>query len=117
MGANIEGIGTHTLEIEGVEALHGTTHRVVADRIEAGTYLAAAGITGGDVEVVGIDPEILSSTLDVFEKMGIKIERKQNSVRAIGNGLKAVNVVTAPYPDFPTDMQAQVSALMCVAKG
>ncbi len=117
MGAKIKGIGTNTLEIEGVKKLHGTSYSVVADRIEAGTYLAAAGITGGDIEVVGIDPEILSSTLKVFEDMGMKIERKKNSVRAIGNGLKAVNVVTAPYPAFPTDMQAQVSALMCVAEG
>jgi UDP-N-acetylglucosamine 1-carboxyvinyltransferase len=118
MGAKIKGIGTHTLEIEGVKKLHGTDHKVVADRIEAGTYLAAAAITGGDVEVVGIDPEILSSTLDVFEKMGVQIERKKNSVRAIGSGrLSATSVVTEPFPGFPTDMQAQVTALMCVADG
>ena len=117
MGAKIQGIGTSTLTIEGVEKLHGTTYRVIADRIEAGTYLAAAGITGGDVEVTGIDPEIISSTLDVFEKMGMQVTKGKDSVRVIGNGLKAVKVSTAPYPDFPTDMQAQVTALMCVAKG
>ena len=118
MGAKIKGIGTHRLEIEGVEALGGTSHKTIADRIEAGTYLAAAGATGGDVEVMGISPDIMESTLKVFEKMGIDIERKQNSVRAVSNKkLKALNVRTEPHPGFPTDMQAQITTLMCIAEG
>jgi len=118
MGAKITGIGTHTLEIEGVEKLHGTEYRVIADRIEAGTYLAAAGATGGDIEVVGISPDIMSSTLEVFEKMGMKIERKENSIRAISTTpLLAIKVSTQPHPGFPTDMQAQISTLMCIAEG
>ncbi len=118
MGAKITGIGTHRLVIEGVEKLGGTTHKVVADRIEAGTYLAAAAITGGDVEVMGIAPEIMESTLKVLERMGIDIERKTNSIRAVASRkLKAIDVVTEPHPGFPTDMQAQITALMCIADG
>jgi UDP-N-acetylglucosamine 1-carboxyvinyltransferase len=118
MGAKIKGIGTHRLEIEGVEKLGAASHKTVADRIEAGTYLASAGATGGDVEVMGISPNIMESTLKVFEKMGIEIERKKDSIRAVSNGkLKPVDVVTEAYPGFPTDMQAQITTLMCIAEG
>jgi UDP-N-acetylglucosamine 1-carboxyvinyltransferase len=118
MGAKITGIGTNKLVIEGVEKLGGTSHRVVADRIEAGTYLATVGMTGGDVEVMNIDPAIMESTLYVFEKMGIKIERNENSIRAISDGrMKAINIRTEPHPGFPTDMQAQVTTLMSIAGG
>ncbi len=118
MGADIKGIGTSKLTIKGVDALGGTSYRVVPDRIEAGTYLAAAGVTKGEVEVAGIDPEIMASTLDVFERMGIDIERGSDFIRASCNGkLKPVEVSTQPHPGFPTDMQAQVTALMCLADG
>lgn len=118
MGAKISGIGTSQLNIEGVEELGATEHRTIADRIEAGTYLAACGITGGDVEVAGINANIMGSTLQALEKMGIKIERKENSIRAISDGkLKSIKLKTEPYPGFPTDMQAQLTALMCVAEG
>ncbi len=118
MGAKISGIGTSRLVIEGVEKLHGADYKVVPDRIEAGTYLAAAGMTGGDIEVMGITPDIMESSLVVFEKMGMEIERKKDSIRARSNGrLKACSVVTEPHPGFPTDMQAQVTALMAVANG
>jgi UDP-N-acetylglucosamine 1-carboxyvinyltransferase len=118
MGAKISGIGTATMTIEGVEKLHGTNYSVIADRIEAGTYLACGLITGGDVEVAGIDHKIMESTLQVFEKMGAEIIRNKNSVRLIaGKILKPIALKTEPHPGFPTDMQAQITALMCVAEG
>ncbi|MEM9854484.1 MAG: UDP-N-acetylglucosamine 1-carboxyvinyltransferase [Pseudomonadota bacterium] len=119
MGAHIEGDGTPTITIEGVDRLGGATHAVVADRIELGTYMLAPAIAGGEVELIGGRRELIGAFADKLEEAGIGIEEspkglivKQNSGRA-----RAVNVVTAPYPGFPTDLQAQMMALMCTAEG
>jgi UDP-N-acetylglucosamine 1-carboxyvinyltransferase len=118
MGARIEGIGTDTLTVEGVKALRGASHSVIADRIEAGTYAAACAITGGDVELVGIDLSILSSVAEKFAEAGIVMAASPKGVRVTrANGLHGVDVMTQPYPGFPTDMQAQMMGLVTVAEG
>jgi UDP-N-acetylglucosamine 1-carboxyvinyltransferase len=118
MGAKIEGIGTDTITIEGVGALHGAEHRVIADRIEAGTYAAAAAITGGDLILRGTSLSILSAVAEKFSEAGIDVHPAQGGVRvARRNGLHGVDVMTQPYPGFPTDMQAQMMGLMTVAEG
>lgn len=118
MGAKIDGIGSDTLTIEGVDALHSAEHRVIADRIEAGTYAAAAAITGGEVELVGITTDILHSVIEKFEEAGVYIEATAKGVRvARRNGLHGVDIMTQPYPGFPTDMQAQMMGLMTMAEG
>ena len=118
MGAKIKGIGSHMLEIEGVEELHGAEYTVIPDRIEAGTFMAAAAITGGDVEIKGARAEHLSAVRDKLEEAGVTVERANGAVRVKSNGeLKPVDVITMPYPGFPTDMQAQMSALMTVTPG
>lgn len=119
MGANIEGAGTSTITIEGVDRLHGATHPVVIDRIELGTYMLAPAITGGEVELLG-------GRLDLVEAFAAKLDAAGISVETTANGLKvcrkngrvsAVDVVTAPHPGFPTDLQAQMMALLCTADG
>ncbi len=118
MGANIQGIGSGTLIIQGTKALHGAEHSVIADRIEAGTYAAAAAITGGDVELQGVSMQILGAVAEKFAEAGIDIKPTAKGVRVTrNNGLNGVDVMTQPYPGFPTDMQAQMMALMTVAKG
>lgn len=118
MGAKIEGIGTDVLTITGVSELGGVDHRVVADRIEAGTYAIAAAITRGDVELTGVDPASFDSLLKLMEQAGVSVERKEDSVRVSANGdLVGVDAITDPYPGFPTDLQAQYMALMCTANG
>jgi UDP-N-acetylglucosamine 1-carboxyvinyltransferase len=119
MGAKIQGIGTSTLRIEGVEKLHGATHRVVADRIEAGTYAIAAAMTGGDVTLEGADPETFEAALSVLRAAGASVEPEQGRIRVCRNGerLQATNVVTQVFPGFPTDLQAQFMALMTIADG
>ncbi|HVM60161.1 MAG TPA: UDP-N-acetylglucosamine 1-carboxyvinyltransferase [Verrucomicrobiae bacterium] len=118
MGANIKGIGGHMLEIEGVKELHGAEHKVIPDRIEAGTFMTAAAITGGDVEIKGARAEHLSAVRDKLEECGVTVERTNGTIRVRGNGdLKPVDVITMPYPGFPTDMQAQMSAVMTVTPG
>ncbi len=118
MGAKIQGIGTDTLTIEGVEKLSAAQHSVLPDRIEAGTYAIAAAITGGKVTINGINPEILQSTLDILKQSGVNIFTTENSVTVDGVGnLQPVDVETEPYPGFPTDMQAQLVALMSLAQG
>ena len=117
MGAKIDGIGSSTLTITGVKELHGATHQVVADRIEAGSFIAAAAITGGDVTLTGVPPKILGSVLEKFIEAGVKIETTENSIRVQGNDLKGIDIMTQPYPGFPTDMQAQMMALLSVAEG
>ena len=117
MGAKIEGIGTSTLRIEGVEKLHATTHRVIADRIEAGTYAVAAAMTGGEVTLEGAVPETFESALSVLRAAGAGVESEQGAVRIFRNGgpLQATDVVTQVFPGFPTDLQAQFMALMTTA--
>ena len=119
MGAKIEGIGSDTLRIEGVHALHGAEHRVIADRIEAGTFAACAAITGGDVVLKGISIDIMKSLQEKFHEAGVEISAVEDGVRVkrLNGELHGVDVMTQPYPGFPTDMQAQMMALMSVAEG
>ncbi len=119
MGAKISGAGTDTLTIEGVESLQGTTYKVVPDRIETGTFLVAAAITGGKVKVKDTDPTLLDAVLDKLRDAGASIECGDDWIELDMQGKrpKAVNVRTAPYPAFPTDMQAQFTALNVVAEG
>jgi UDP-N-acetylglucosamine 1-carboxyvinyltransferase len=118
MGAKISGAGTDVITVEGVERLHGARHSVMPDRIETGTFLVAAAVTGGDVRLTGARPKTLDAVLDKLREAGVKIETGDDWIHVKANGaLKAVNVRTAPYPAFPTDMQAQFMALNCVAQG
>ena len=119
MGAKISGRGTSILTIEGVEKLHGTTHGVVADRIEAGSYAIAAAITKGRIELVNANADHLQQPLRILEKMGIGVEIKDNSVVIDGRNrvINGEDVYTDYYPGFPTDLQAQFMALMTVANG
>jgi len=119
MGAKITGIGTATLVIEGVEALHGAKYKILPDRIETGTYLVAAAITRGKVKLKDTDANALEAVLLKLEEAGADIEVGEDwiSLDMHGKRPKAVSVRTAPYPAFPTDMQAQFTALNCVAEG
>lgn len=118
MGANIKGAGTDTITIDGVEKLHGGHHSVMPDRIETGTFLVAAAATGGTVRVTGARPGTLDAVLDKLREAGVKIETGDDWISvAPGGPLRAVNLRTAPYPAFPTDMQAQFVALNSVAGG
>jgi len=118
MGAEIEGIGGDVLTVRGMDSLHGASHAVVPDRIETGTYAAAAAITGGSVELVGARLDLIQTIADVFAGAGVEITATENGVRVTRNGtLIGVDVMTEPYPAFPTDMQAQFMALMTVASG
>jgi len=119
MGAKIQGAGTSTITIEGVESLHGTRYCVSPDRIETGTYLVAAAITGGKVKLKDTDPSLLDAVLGKLREAGAEIETGDNwiSLDMKGRRPKAVNIHTAPYPAFPTDMQAQFTALNAVAEG
>ena len=119
MGAKISGAGSDTLPIEGVESLQGTTYKVVPDRIETGTFLVAAAITGGKVRVKDTDPTLLDAVLDKLRDSGATIECGEDWIELDMKGKrpKAVSVRTAPYPAFPTDMQAQFTALNVVAEG
>lgn len=118
MGARIEGIGTDRLEIEGVAALHGAEHAVVADRIEAGTYACAAAIAGGTVTLTGARLDHIAALAGSLAEAGVEIteDTRGLTVRRL-NGLHGTDVKTEPYPGFPTDMQAQFMSLMCVAEG
>ena len=117
-GAQISGHGTSQIQVHGVPRLRGCTYRIMPDRIEAGTYLAAAAITDGELEVERCPLFEMESVADVLREMGMTIEEQGDLVLARrGNGLHGVDVVTQPFPGFPTDMQAQVMAAMCVAEG
>jgi UDP-N-acetylglucosamine 1-carboxyvinyltransferase len=117
-GAKILGGGTDTITIEGVKELHGAAHWVIPDRVEAGTYLMAGAITGGDVLVKGCVPDHLGSVLKKVQEMGVELTESPGGMRIRRSGpLKAVEVKTLPYPGFPTDLQAQMMALMSVAQG
>ena len=118
MGAKIEGAGTDTIRIEGVASLGGAEHRVMPDRIETGTYLAAAAAAGGKIRLTGTLPESLDATLDKLRESGAKVTAAGTSIGLESGGRpKAFNIRTAPYPGFATDMQAQFMALATVAKG
>ena len=133
-GARISGIGSDTLHVEGVERLHGCTYAVMPDRIEAGTFLAAAAITGGELELEGCPAESLSKVIDKMEEMGARFKiadsdaehspdssfvdgRPQTVTVSMTGPLKCADISTAPYPGFPTDMQAQFMAMLSLAKG
>jgi UDP-N-acetylglucosamine 1-carboxyvinyltransferase len=117
-GARIEGLGTTTLSIRGVGELDPIRMTVIPDRIEAGTFLTAAAITGGDITVTGCDPEHLISATSVLEAMGCQIEISGDTIRTIApERLRAVEIVTRPYPAFATDLQAQFMAVACLADG
>lgn len=118
MGANIQGAGSDKITIQGVAKLHGAHHRVMPDRIETGTFLVAAAVTRGNVRVTGARPTTLDAVLDKLREAGVKIESGDDWISIAPNGkLQSVNLRTAPYPAFPTDMQAQFVALNSVADG
>jgi len=118
MGADIRGAGSDRIVIRGVDSLRAIRHRVSGDRIEAGTLLTAALATRGDVRVLGVDPSMMESTLEKLRECGAEIESDATSVRARMEGpIRAVRVVTAPFPGYPTDMQAQLMAVLALAEG
>ncbi len=118
MGANVRGAGTNVIKIEGVEQLHGTTYTIIPDRIEAGSYMIAAAITGGDLLVKNVIIDHIKPLIAKMIECGVEIIEEGNNLRVRSNGrLKAVDIKTMPYPGFPTDMQAQFMALMTVAEG
>jgi UDP-N-acetylglucosamine 1-carboxyvinyltransferase len=119
MGAAIEGEGTGRIVVEGVERLHGATHPVIADRIELGTYMLAPAIAGGEVELVGGERGLVAAFADKLEAAGIEIAETGTGLRVArsGDGIEPVDVVTEPYPGFPTDLQAQMMALLTLARG
>ena len=119
MGARIEGAGSDKIHVAGVDALGAAMHRVLPDRIETGTYAMAVAATGGDVMLKGAEPGLLQTALDVLLKVGAEVTATNEGIRIMrnGSGLNPVDVTTAPFPGFPTDLQAQFMALMASAKG
>jgi UDP-N-acetylglucosamine 1-carboxyvinyltransferase len=118
MGAKVKGLGTDLIKIKGVKELHGIDYTIIPDRIEAGTYMIAAAITGGDVLIEKSDPLLLKPLIVKLEEAGVRIELEKNLIKVIGpDRVKAVDIKTLPFPGFPTDMQPQFMALSCVAKG
>jgi UDP-N-acetylglucosamine 1-carboxyvinyltransferase len=118
MGAQVEGAGTSTIRVQGVSKLHGAKHRIIPDRIEAGTFIIAGALTGGDVNITGCDPSHLDALLAKLHEVGIKTAQSADSVRVMGDGpFKAADIITEEYPGFPTDMQAQYMALATQAEG
>ena len=119
MGAKIEGIGTAVLTIDGVDKLHGATHKVIPDRIEAGSYAVAAAITRGKIELINAQASTLRRPLQVLKDMGVRVSETEHGVLidAVGCDLVGQDIMTEPYPGFPTDLQAQFLALMLTAEG
>jgi UDP-N-acetylglucosamine 1-carboxyvinyltransferase len=118
MGASVKGAGSDIVEIDGVDALHGTEHRIIPDRIEAGSFVIAAALTGGDVLVRGARADHLDAFLIKLKEAGVVVSADDSGIRVQRNGrIKSVDVTTLPYPGFPTDLQAQMMVLMAVADG
>ena len=120
MGAKISGAGTSVIEIEGVEDLGGAEHSIIPDRIETGTFIVAAAITAGELEISKCQPKHLGAVIEKSRAVGVEIEEIDATtllVKCCARGLKAEDVTTEPYPQFPTDMQAQYMALMTQANG
>jgi UDP-N-acetylglucosamine 1-carboxyvinyltransferase len=118
MGAQIEGIGSSDITIHGVERLHGATYMVMPDRIEAGSYACAAAITGGEVTLTGARIEDMDATVQALRDAGVQVEPVKGGIYVAADGpLRPVTISTAPYPGFATDMQAQLMAMLCLAKG
>lgn len=119
MGANISGAGTDKIRIEGVKELIGTTFKIPADRIEAGTYLVAGALTNGKITINKIDPRRMGAIIETLQKAGAEINSNENSISLdmTNNSIKPVDIITAPFPGFPTDMQAQFTVLNCIGHG
>ena len=119
MGAQIDGDGTPTITVQGVDRLHGATHRVVTDRIELGTYMLVPAICGGEVELLGGRIDLVGAFCEKLDTAGISVEETEQGLKVHRkNGrIRAVDVTTAPFPGFPTDLQAQMMALLCTAEG
>ena len=119
MGAKISGAGTDEIRIEGVKELTGTNFKIPADRIEAGTYLVAAAVTNGKITINKIDPKRMGSIIETLQKAGAEVESNGNSISLdmTKDAIKPVDIVTAPFPGFPTDMQAQFTVLNCIGPG
>jgi len=118
MGAKIKGQGTPTIEIEGVKSLKGAEHTVIPDRIEAGTFMLAALITRGDILIKNIYPRHLGAVIDKLQESGVVLKINGANMRvSVKHNVRPINITTLPYPGFPTDMQAQVMALMCITPG
>jgi len=118
MGAKIKGIGSSHLIIDGVEGLRGTTYEVMPDRIEAGSYACAAGLTGGSIDLIGARPDDMQATLNALAHAGLVIEFHNRGIKVSANGgLKPLALSTSPFPGFATDMQAQFMAMLALAKG
>ena len=118
MGANVKGAGTGTIRIVGVKKLYGADHTIIPDRVEAGTFMIASAITGGNVLVKGAVPEHLTSLIAKLEEMNVTVIEEADGLRVIGpEKLKAVDIKTMPHPGFPTDMQSQMMALLVCAEG
>jgi UDP-N-acetylglucosamine 1-carboxyvinyltransferase len=118
MGAHIDGAGTSTIRVKGVEKLHGAKHKIIPDRVEAATFIIAGALTGGDLNLVGCDPTHLGALLQKLSEVGVKTSHASDSVRVMGDGdFKAADITTEEYPGFPTDMQAQYMALATQADG
>ncbi|ABK43732.1 UDP-N-acetylglucosamine 1-carboxyvinyltransferase [Magnetococcus marinus MC-1] len=119
MGAKIDGAGTRTITIEGVKNLHGTSHDILPDRIETGTFMVAAAVTGGDITMTGTYPALLEAHIAKMREAGCQIDEMDRAirVRAEAGTLRAVDITTLPHPGFPTDLQAQMMVLLTVAKG
>ncbi|MGR3630798.1 MAG: UDP-N-acetylglucosamine 1-carboxyvinyltransferase [Limimaricola soesokkakensis] len=119
MGAQIEGEGSSTIEVQGVDRLHGATHQVVTDRIELGTYMLAPAFTGGEVECLGGKLELIGAFVEKLDMAGIDVTETEDGlkVKLRGDRPRAVDVITEPFPGFPTDLQAQMMAMLCTAQG
>ena len=116
IGCNIKWIGKRTIKIEGVSEVNGATYSVMFDRIEAGTYLVAAAVTEGNLKIKNVVPQIIQTEINTLKKIGAKIKVKKDGIHIIGNKkIKSINIKTAPYPGFPTDLQAQMMVLLCKA--
>jgi len=116
MGCNIKWVSRRSIKIEGVTRVNELNYQVMSDRIEAGTYLIAAAINEGNLRVVGIDPKIISTEINILKKIGAKVVQKKNEIHICGRKkIKSINIKTSPYPGFPTDLQAQIMVLLCKA--
>jgi UDP-N-acetylglucosamine 1-carboxyvinyltransferase len=117
MGAKVAGAGSGTIRIEGARKLRGVTHRVIPDRIEAGSLMVAAAVTGGDVAISGARADHLDAFILKLREAGVRVAVEDDRVRVQGDGIKSIDIATLPYPGFPTDLQAQMMVLMSVAEG
>jgi len=118
MGCNIKWTGQRTITIIGVRELKKTQYRVMFDRIEAGTYMIAAALTGGNLKIININPKIINTEINILKKIGASIKIKNKEINIIGRSkIKNIKLKTSPYPGFPTDLQAQLMVLLCKANG